>query len=251
VTSQEPSQLSRDNRAIWESRPQHFADRRVVAILALLPALGPDAALLDIGCLDGVLTRLYAERIGTQRMHGIDLALHDQARANGVDAIAFDLNQAQPLPHSDACFDVVVCAETLEHVYPTDHLLREIRRVLKPGGIGIIDLPRLDSLLNIGLLLLGYQPPGIECSRERRYGAINGESVLTGHVAYFTRRALLAMLEHSGLEVQALRQVGQRSGWLAEQQRAGRWVPLWVRSAWWICDALSFKKEYLVVRVRA
>ncbi len=251
MTSQEPSQLSRDNRAIWEVRPQHFRDRRVDSILALLPALGAEARLLDIGCLDGVLTRLYAARVGTERICGIDLALHERARANGVDAIAFDLNRAEPLPHPDAHFDVVVCAETLEHIYPTDHLLREIRRVLRPGGVAVIDLPRLDSLLNIGLLLLGFQPPGIECSRERRYGAINGESVLTGHVAYFTRRALLAMLERSGLVLVEARQVGQRSGWLAEQRAAGRRVPAWLRAAWWLYDALSPKKEYLVVLVRA
>jgi hypothetical protein len=84
---------------------------------------------------------------------------------------------------------------------------------MKPGGIGIIDVPRLDSFLNLGLLLLGYQPPGIECSRERRYGSINRESVLTGHVAYFTRRALHEMLEAAGFRILARdRSGGARAG---------------------------------------
>jgi ubiquinone/menaquinone biosynthesis C-methylase UbiE len=242
--------LSRDNRAIWEQRPQHFRDARVDALLALLPQLGPGARLLDVGCLDGVLTRRYAERIGTEQIHGIDLALSDAARANGVAAIAFDLNRAEALPYPDASFEVVVCAETLEHIYPTDHLLREIHRVLAPGGVGIVDVPRLDSLLNSALLLLGFQPPGVECSRERRHGAINAESVLTGHVAYFTRRALLSMLRASGFEIEALREAGQRSVWLAERARDGTPVPRLARIAWWLLDCIPWKRDYLVVRVR-
>jgi hypothetical protein len=108
--------------------------------------------------------------------------------------------------------------------------------VLKPGGTAIIDVPRLDSFLNIGLLTLGFQPPGIECSRRRRFGAINDDSVLTGHVAYFTRRALVEMIRSVGLRVAQVRQVGQRSGWLKLQESQGRRVGLGVRLLWWLYD---------------
>jgi ubiquinone/menaquinone biosynthesis C-methylase UbiE len=245
-----PGQLTRHNQELWERQPQTFVDRRVETILALLPRLGPEARLLDVGCLEGTLTRLYAERVGTQRVHGVDMAGLEEARRKGVDAVAFDLNSGAPLPYPDTSFDAVVCIQTLEHVLPTDRLLSEIRRVLKPGGIGIIDVPRLDSFLNVGLLLLGYQPPGIECSRERRYGSINRESVLTGHVAYFTRRALHEMLEAAGFRILAARQVGQRSGWLRLQEAEGRRVGAAVRFAWWIYDLLSLRKEYQVVKVQ-
>ena len=245
-----PSPLTRHNQEIWERQPQTFVDRRVETILALLPRLGPDAALLDVGCLEGSLTRLYAERVGTQRVHGVDMASLAEARRKGVDAIAFDLNSGAPLPYPDGHFDVVVCIETLEHILPTDRLVSEIHRVLKPDGIGIIDVPRLDSFLNLGLLMLGYQPPGIECSRERRYGSINRDSVLTGHVAYFTRRALHEMLEAAGFRILDARQVGQRSGWLKLQEAEGRRVGPAVRLAWWIYDLLSLKKEYQVVKVQ-
>jgi len=244
------SPLTRHNQELWERQPQTFVDRRVETILELLPRLGPDAALLDVGCLEGSLTRLYAERIGTRRVHGVDVAGLEGARRRGVDAIAFDLNSGAPLPYPDAYFDAVVCIETLEHVLPTDRLVCELHRVLKPGGIGIVDVPRLDSFLNIALLLLGYQPPGIECSRERRYGSINRESVLTGHVAYFTRRALHEMLEAAGFRILAARQVGQRSGWLRLQEAEGRRVGWPVRLAWWAYDLLALKKEYQVVKVQ-
>ena len=244
------SPLTLDNQKIWESIPQHFIDERVEMILEMLPRLGAEAKLLDIGCLDGTLTRLYAATVGTERISGIDVALSEGARKNGVDVVEFDLNNREPLPYPDASFDVIVCIETLEHLYPTDHLVAEIHRMLAPGGTAIIDVPRLDSFLNIGLLTLGFQPPGIECSRERRYGSINRDSVLTGHVAYFTRRALLELLVDKGFRIVDDRQVGQRSGWLKLQEAEGRKGSPLVRLAWWLYDTLSLKKEYLVVKVQ-
>jgi len=243
------SQLTEDNQRIWEANPQLFVDRRVEIILEMLPNLGPDAALLDIGCLEGTLTRLYAEKVGTRAVHGIDVALAEKARQKGINVVEFDLNSAAPLPYPDARFDVVLCIETLEHIYPTDHLVEEIHRVLKPGGIAIVDVPRLDSFLNVGLLALGFQPPGVECSRRRRFGAINEDSVLTGHVAYFTRRALLEMLRSCGFRIVKARQVGQRSGWIKLQEMQGKRVNWMVRFLWWLYDLVSLRKEYLVVKV--
>lgn len=242
------SDLTTDNRRLWEGQPQTFVDRRVEMILEMLPVLGPTAELLDVGCLDGTLTRLYANRVGTDLVRGVDVSLLEGARAKGVDVAEFDLNSSDPLPYADGRFDVVLCVETLEHVYPTDHLVGEIHRVLKPGGTAIIDVPRLDSFLNIGLLALGFQPPGIECSRRRRYGAINDDSVLTGHVAYFTQRALLEMIRGAGFRIAETRQVGQRSGWLKLQESQGKRVGVAVRLLWWLYDVASLKKEYQIVR---
>lgn len=248
MEDQPASLLTRDNRRIWEQSPQLFIDRRVEMILEMLPVLGPDARLLDVGCLEGTLTRAYAEKVGTRAIHGIDVSLPERARDKGIEVVEFDLNSGEALPYADEMFDVVLCIETLEHLYPTDHIVAEIQRVLKKGGTAIIDVPRLDSFLNIGLLVLGFQPPGVECSRRRRYGAINQDSVLTGHVAYFTRRALLEMIESAGLSRVEDRQVGQRSGWLALQQAEGRRVPAWLRLVWWLYDVASLKKEYLIVK---
>jgi len=243
------SDLAEDNQRIWEASPPTFVDRRVQTILEMLPRVGSEAKLLDVGCLEGSYTLMYADKVGAGSVHGVDVSLVDQAREKGIDAIQFDLNSGEKLPYDDGEFDVVVCIESLEHIYPTDFLLGEIRRVLKPAGNAVIDVPRLDSLLNIILLALGFQPPGIECSRERRYGAMNDDSVLTGHVAYFTRRALLEMLEDTGFGIVDVRQVGQRSGWLKLQEAEGRRVGIVVRFLWWLYDVLSPKKEYLVVKV--
>jgi len=47
------------------------------------------------------------------------------------------------LTYPDASFDLVLSSETLEHVPDLHHALREVHRILKPGGIHIFTIPRL------------------------------------------------------------------------------------------------------------
>lgn len=45
------------------------------------------------------------------------------------------------LPFRDACFDLVLCLEVIEHVQHTDQFLLEVRRVLSPGGAFLVTAP--------------------------------------------------------------------------------------------------------------
>lgn len=50
---------------------------------------------------------------------------------------------AERLPFADGTFDAVICAELLEHVFDPRQVVREIRRVLRPGGRVLITVPFL------------------------------------------------------------------------------------------------------------
>jgi len=47
----------------------------------------------------------------------------------------------QRLPHPDACFDAVLCHHVLEHVADDRAAMRELRRVLRPGGFALLQSP--------------------------------------------------------------------------------------------------------------
>jgi SAM-dependent methyltransferase len=158
-----------------------------------------------------------------------------------------DLDSDCPLPFPDRSFDVVVCLETLEHVHDTDHLVLEIRRVLKPSGYAILSVPRIDGFLTVAMLLLGYLPPAIECSVRRRYGSPPPCGRVSGHVSHFTRRSLLELMGACGFDVDAEAQAGIYSGW--KLATPGR-LPLLRALPLRFLASLRVKQDDLIVRVR-
>jgi SAM-dependent methyltransferase len=216
-------------------------EERVEKTLALVVPRG-GASYLDIGCGPGVITRLFAERIGAGRIVGVDQL---DVRAE-IEFHAFNLDGTARLPFGDATFDVLTCLETLEHVHDTDHLVREIRRVLRPDGYALLSVPRLDGVLSILMLAAGLQPPAVECSLRRRYGAPGEPERVSGHVSHFTRRALESLLRSNGFAIDAFAQASIFSGWLLAQDRPS---PL-LRIPMWLLSKVPFKQDDLIVRIR-
>jgi len=95
--------------------------------------------LLDVGCARGRFSKALAQR--GARITGIDAAekFISIARGNVPDA-TFEVASATDIRFEDNSFDGVFCLEVLEHVPETEKAVREMTRVLRPGGkIIIID----------------------------------------------------------------------------------------------------------------
>jgi SAM-dependent methyltransferase len=114
-------------------------------------------ALLDVGCADGAFLFQYLDYV-PKRFCGIEASpsLMEQARKRGIDVQSVDLNGEWPY-QSDS-FDVVHCAQVIEHLHNTRLFAQEILRVLKPGGTALITSENLTSFLNLGAMMLGYTP---------------------------------------------------------------------------------------------
>ena len=106
----------------------------------LLEPLGDlqNKTILDFGCGCGGQTLWLAGRAGQVAGCDITLAYIEQAKKSafvtGRDNIDFRLTTGIDLPWADQTFDAVVSIDTFEHVSHVAEVLREIRRVLKPGG---------------------------------------------------------------------------------------------------------------------
>lgn len=124
-----------------EDRHWWFVGRRRI-VLDQLARFHGRGRILDIGCgTGGVLEHLHdfgeahgidpsPEAAGYSRERGLSVAL-----ASGLD-----------LPFADRSFDAVLALDVIEHVDDDVGLLREARRVLRPGGIAVITVPALPWL---------------------------------------------------------------------------------------------------------
>ena len=119
-------------------------ERRIIFRLA-----GPlqGRRVLDVGCGDGSLA-LLSVKAGAAWVSGCDadLRMVMKARATAeretVDA-SFSVARAEVLPFADSSFDVVTCVAVLTFVREADMAIREMTRVLRPGGCLVIgDLGR-------------------------------------------------------------------------------------------------------------
>jgi ubiquinone/menaquinone biosynthesis C-methylase UbiE len=110
---------------------------------ALVRQLGADAAVLDAGCGTGGLIRRLAPLHPGWRWTGLDASPLACGLARTRVPVGVSVAEAtvERLPWADASFDAVVSADVLYHLDDDLAALREFRRVLKPGGCVVINVP--------------------------------------------------------------------------------------------------------------
>lgn len=102
------------------------------------PFLTPGASLLDVGCGPGTITAEFAERLAPGSVLGIDVSddVIDTARSLFPATSAhFEVMDLYELPIADDTYDIVHAHQVLQHVSDPVAALKEMRRVVKPGGI--------------------------------------------------------------------------------------------------------------------
>jgi 2-polyprenyl-6-hydroxyphenyl methylase/3-demethylubiquinone-9 3-methyltransferase len=156
------------------------------------PAAGPEAVLVDLACGGGLMAP-HVARLGYRHV-GVDIGRRglELARDHGVLPVR---GSVLAVPLADGCADVVVAGEVLEHVDDDVAVLAECARLLRPGGVLVLDALAdtwLSDLLMVRILehVPGGPPPGLH-----------------DPALFVDRRRLLAAAERLGLE---LRLVGLR-----------------------------------------
>jgi SAM-dependent methyltransferase len=148
----------------------------------------PPANVLDIGCSGGLLSERV--RAFGHRITGVDL-LEIEGVTDRVDHF-IQANLDQGLPDEVAArgpYDVVLCADILEHVRQPEQLLETVRDLLTPGGVLIVSVPNFGhwyARVRTALGLFDYDQRGV---------------LDNGHVRFFTRRGLLRRLRNAGYSV--------------------------------------------------
>ena len=95
--------------------------------------------LLDVGCGTGYLFELLLPQRRAE-YHGLDLSpqMLKVAASKFDGGVTLVEGSADRLPYEDESFDVVTCVQSFHHYPAPDKAMREVLRVLKPGGLYIL-----------------------------------------------------------------------------------------------------------------
>jgi len=171
----------------------------------------PIGALLDVGCGRGGITRRIGERLGIERLIGVDCdADHLYAAGKrGIETYERDL-EMDALPVAAGSVGLVTCFGVLPYLALYDQVLSEAGRVLEDGGWFLFSMPNLASHQNRLAMLFGYQPSQVDVSSPFRGAGTLRRRPLDRrgmppllHAA--TLRCMKELLDHYGFEVELVR----------------------------------------------
>ena len=145
--------------------------------------------LLDVGPGSGRTMRFLDARGLAQRVRyvGVDVSERRLAGVYCRDRWRLVRGDAQRgLPFADAAFDAVVCEQVLEHLANPADVLRDLARVLRPGGLAVLGVPTF--------------PPGAHLIRKHVVPAVDRMvNKSRDHLQTFTAPSFRRMVEGTGM----------------------------------------------------
>ena len=184
--------------------PDPELDRKFAVLVEEIAAQLPVDSYLDAGCGDGrFLAALPALGPVPSRVVGVDIAesiLDTARRAAAAVELVPELVRAnlERLPLGDAEFDLVVSIQVVEHVLDPAAAIRELARVLRPGGVLLLTTDNRRAYVTRTL----NGPRWLVASV---LGKRNSRVRLRFPHASFTRGELVDLLRGAGLEVERTR----------------------------------------------
>ena len=99
---------------------------------------------LEVGCGGGLICEELVQRgavmVGIDSSQGALATARTHAQQHGLgQSIYYQQGYAESLPYADGSFSAIVCLDVLEHVRDLPATIKEIARVLAPGGVFVFD----------------------------------------------------------------------------------------------------------------
>lgn len=152
---------------------------------AELQDLPGSANILEVGCGDGSFTRELAEH--SSRVTAVDISASQIERnALAHPKIKFVQHDvALTFPFENEAFDVIWCSEVLEHLFDPGFAVREMQRVLAPGGRLLVTVPYHGAFKDVLIALFKW---------DEHFSPTNP------HIRFFTRKTLSKLAASAGFE---------------------------------------------------
>jgi 2-polyprenyl-3-methyl-5-hydroxy-6-metoxy-1,4-benzoquinol methylase len=159
--------------------------------------------ILDAGCGSGAFSKRLHDQFGCN-VYGCDLSESGIALArNNVPECRFEFLSLYDdfVETFGTHFDVVVCVEVVEHLYDPKMFVTKVREALTSKGVFVLTTPYHGYLKNLMIAASG--------SCDAHYNPLNKG----GHIKFWSKRTIVALLESAGFAVARISGVG-RLPWL-------------------------------------
>jgi SAM-dependent methyltransferase len=166
-------------------------------------ARGGPGNVLDVGCGDGRLLRIFGEcGIPDARLYGMELDARavERARARGLQV---SLGRFEDVSYPDGFFSLAVLQQVIEHVPEPRAFLRRLHRLLAPGAAAVIETPNFASWDHA-------------LFRKSYWGGYH----IPRHFCIFDRRSLSSLLSQEGFEVVEARSLPSPMFWIQSVHHA-------------------------------
>lgn len=185
----------------WYQALKSFTTNREQVAFQLFQEHVPlkNLTIVDLGCGEGNLISLINN--SENKIIGLDVAknrLSIAQRKNKSKNVSFqkhDLNEK--LPFSDQTIDVVFAISVMEYIFDPYFLVKEIKRILKPNGVLILEVPNIAFFPERIRLLFGYLPSWPDAAGWQG-----------GRLHAFTQNSISELLKAEGFEVSKFSGVG-------------------------------------------
>lgn len=164
----------------------------------------PSKKILDIGCGEGYMLfrlkdkfdELYGLDVAPSRLKEAEAKIKESDPSKASKFRFVEGNADDPLPFPNDFYDVITCIAVMEHVFDIFSLVKEMYRVLKPGGYIIAEVPNIAYLKHRISMLLGLLPV---TSSPYNWKEVGWDG---GHIHYFTMKRLCQLFESQGFRIE-------------------------------------------------
>src|SRR5687767_2896524 len=135
------------HRSVESESAAHESPWQQLVARHLTPAGFQRSRVLEIGCGRGEFVQRLVDTLGAPRLFvaadfaGSAVQFGRRRMRHGSPRVSWTVASIQDIPLADRTFDTVISCETIEHVVNPVQALREIHRVLRPGGTLLLTTP--------------------------------------------------------------------------------------------------------------
>jgi len=126
----------------WEKIREGYYDESIKSKIFEMGILDKSFTVMDIGCGDGYISRAVARSV--RKVIAVDISremlreLEKKAKESGIENIRTVESDGQDIPVDDDSIDIIFASMYLHHIEEPDIAVKEISRLLKPGGIAFL-----------------------------------------------------------------------------------------------------------------